>query len=204
MHQWAWIFINSTLSSNSWCHVSPWWHFASAVFSNKPQKRSETDLFSSRYTSSYSCPNFFAIRAVHQSLYQSSVIPICKMDARWRHSFTCIIAGPNESGKTARTKRLVRSRLAYVDTPIGDVIWCYGNGSPTFCGRSRRRRRLEIRHNLISWSSLENFVTEVCHHMKRLVFIYCRIYLFTRNVTERAASIVITWWCPRTLVSVTR
>ena len=45
------------------------------------------------------------------------------MDGRLKHPFTCIVTGPTMSGTTKWTKRLVRGRHAYVDTPIADVIW---------------------------------------------------------------------------------
>ena len=46
------------------------------------------------------------------------------MDRRWKHPFTCVIAGPTGSGKTVWVKRFLESDL--MDPPPAEIIWCYG------------------------------------------------------------------------------
>lgn len=44
----------------------------------------------------------------------------------FKHPFTCIIAGPTQSGKTEFTKKLLRHSELYVKPPPERVLWCYG------------------------------------------------------------------------------
>lgn len=48
------------------------------------------------------------------------------MDPRWKHPFTCIVAGPTGAGKTWFVKRFVEHAYDMMIPPPDEVIWCYG------------------------------------------------------------------------------
>ena len=49
-----------------------------------------------------------------------------KMDPRWQHPFTCIVAGPTQSGKTEFVKRF-NENLKDMVTPLPTrIVWSYG------------------------------------------------------------------------------
>ena len=105
------------------------------------------------------------------------------MDGRLKHPFTCIVAGLTMSGETEWTKTLVRGRHAFVDTPIDDVIWCYGQWQN---GYKEPKPHLRFVEGLVDAEDLDtshphlvvicdfidfgdkriqNFFTKVCHHL---------------------------------------
>ena len=48
------------------------------------------------------------------------------MDARWKHPFTCIVAGPTGCGKSTFVMRTLRHAAAMIDPPPERITWCYG------------------------------------------------------------------------------
>ena len=48
------------------------------------------------------------------------------MDARWKHPFTCIFAGPTGCGKSTFVTRMLRHAAAMIDLPPERITWCYG------------------------------------------------------------------------------
>ena len=48
------------------------------------------------------------------------------MDPRWKHPFTCIVAGPTGCGKTTFVARLLRNASVMIDPPPEQVTWYYG------------------------------------------------------------------------------
>ena len=48
------------------------------------------------------------------------------MDARWKHPFTCIVAGPMGCGKSTFVTRMLRHAAAMIDPPPKRITWCYG------------------------------------------------------------------------------
>ena len=48
------------------------------------------------------------------------------MDARWKHPFTCIVAGPTGCGKSTFVTRMLRHAAAMIDPPSERITWCYG------------------------------------------------------------------------------
>ena len=55
------------------------------------------------------------------------LISFARRDARLRHPFTCVIAGPTPSGKTRFTKHLILADgNKLIEPPIENIIWCYG------------------------------------------------------------------------------
>ena len=55
-----------------------------------------------------------------------------KMDPRWQHPFTCIVAGPTQSGKTEFVKRFIKN-LEDMVTPLPTrIVWSYGEWQPAY------------------------------------------------------------------------
>ena len=48
------------------------------------------------------------------------------MDARWKHPFTCIVAGPTGCGKSTFVTRMLRHAAAMIDPPPEQITSCYG------------------------------------------------------------------------------
>ena len=46
------------------------------------------------------------------------------MDARWKHPFTCIVAGPTGCGKSTFMTRMLRHVAAMIDPPSERITWC--------------------------------------------------------------------------------
>ena len=54
------------------------------------------------------------------------------MDSRWKHPFTCIVAGPTGCGKTTFVARLLRYASSMIDPPPETITWCYGQWQPAY------------------------------------------------------------------------
>ena len=54
------------------------------------------------------------------------------MDARWKHPFTCIVAGPTLCGKSTFVTRLLLHAAAMIDPPPENITWCYGEWQETY------------------------------------------------------------------------
>ena len=55
-----------------------------------------------------------------------------KMDPRWQYPFTCIVAGPTQSGKTEFVKRFIEN-LKDMVTPLPTrIVWNYGEWQPAY------------------------------------------------------------------------
>ena len=45
---------------------------------------------------------------------------------RFKHPFTCVVAGPTGSGKSVFIDKLVRNASDMIAPPPEKIIWCYG------------------------------------------------------------------------------
>lgn len=48
------------------------------------------------------------------------------MDPRWKHPFTCIVAGPTSCGKTQFVTRFIHNIQHMIDFPPQKIFWFYG------------------------------------------------------------------------------
>ena len=56
----------------------------------------------------------------------AALVSYAIMDARWKHPFTCIVAGPTGCGKSTFVTRMLRHAAAMIDPPPENITWCYG------------------------------------------------------------------------------
>ena len=54
------------------------------------------------------------------------------MDARWKHPFTSLIAGPTGSGKTVFVNKFVSHLSDMVDPIPEEILYCYGEWQSIF------------------------------------------------------------------------
>ena len=65
------------------------------------------------------------------------------MDARWKHPFTCIVAGPTLCGKSTFVTRLLRHAAAMIDPPPENITWCYGEWQEAYATTDLTHVRFE-------------------------------------------------------------
>ena len=65
------------------------------------------------------------------------------MDPRWKHSFTCIVAGSTGCGKTTFVVRLLRYASVMIDPPPEQVVWYYGQWQSAYESLDIPKLRLE-------------------------------------------------------------
>ncbi len=65
------------------------------------------------------------------------------MDPRWKHPFTCIVAGPTGCGKTTFVARLLRNASVMIDPPPEQVTWYYGQWQSAYENLDIPKLRLE-------------------------------------------------------------
>lgn len=127
------------------------------------------------------------------------------MDPRWKHPFTCVIAGPTGSGKTVWVANFL-SQLRNVMTPIPDeIVWCYGEwqsgydqltdvtfveGLPKVDEWESDKRRLVIIDDLMSETDerVTKLFTKGSHH-RNLSVMYIVQNLFGKNKEQRTISL---------------
>ena len=126
------------------------------------------------------------------------------IDARLRHPFTSIIAGPSMCGKTELCRRLIESDV--IEPRIEKVIWCYSEWQPTY---EELKQRVLFVDGLISPDDLdptkqnlviiddcmdkndpkvETFFTRACHH-RNTSCIYIAQNLFNQSKHHRTCSL---------------
>ena len=71
------------------------------------------------------------------------------MDARRKHPFTCIVAGPTGCGKSTFVTRMLRHAAAMIDPPPEKITWCYGEWQDGLGRRAVRGRVTDDDHVLI-------------------------------------------------------
>ena len=54
------------------------------------------------------------------------------MDPRWKHPFTCVVAGPTSCGKTQFVSRLLRHSADIITPTPQRLIWFYGQWQPAY------------------------------------------------------------------------
>ena len=123
------------------------------------------------------------------------------MDPRWKHPFTCIVAGPTGCGKTTFVARLLRKASIMIDPSPERVTWYYGEwqsayenldspnlhleeGPPTSFDASKRN--VVVLDDLMADTDerVTNLFTKKSHHGNTSV-IYLVQNLFPKNKESR-------------------
>ena len=127
------------------------------------------------------------------------------MDPRWKHPFTCIVAGPTGCGKTTFVTRLLRNSSTMIDPSPERVTWYYGEwqsadenldipnmrleeGLPTSFDASKRN--IVVLDDLMAETDerVTNLFTKKSHHCNTSV-IYLVQNLFPKNKESRTISL---------------
>ena len=127
------------------------------------------------------------------------------MDPRWKHPFTCIVAGPTGCGKTTFVARLLRNASTMIEPAPERVMWYYGEwqsayenldipnlhleeGLPTSFDASKRN--IVVLDDLMAETDerVTNLFTKKSHHCNTSV-IYLVQNLFPKNKESRTISL---------------
>ena len=65
------------------------------------------------------------------------------MDARWKHPFTCVIAGPTGCGKSTFVTRLLLHASMTMNPPPEKMTWCYGEWQSAYASMSMPNLQFE-------------------------------------------------------------
>ena len=72
------------------------------------------------------------------------------MDVRFKHSFTCMVAGPSFVGKTVFVKKLLSNVNYMVDKPPHKIVWFYSEYQPSYVEMVKTIPNIEFHENLPS------------------------------------------------------
>jgi hypothetical protein len=63
---------------------------------------------------------------------------------KFKHPFTCLMAGPTQSGKTVFTTKLIEFCQDYISPPPTHIIWAYGEGNHQQMEKIQRLSKIPI------------------------------------------------------------
>ena len=125
------------------------------------------------------------------------------MDPRWKHPFTCIVAGPTGCGKTTFVTRLLRNSSTMIDPSPERVTWYYGEwlsayenlDIPNFeeglsTSFDASKRNIVVLDDIMAETDerVTNLFTKKSHHCNTSV-IYLVQNLFPKNKESRTISL---------------
>ena len=127
------------------------------------------------------------------------------MDPRWKHPFTCVIAGPTGSGKTVWVTQFLNQISTLMTPTPEEIIWCYGEwqpgynrmkgvtfveGLPKINEWQGHRRRLVVIDDLMSETDgrVTKLFTKGSHH-RNLSVMYIVQNLFGKNKEQRTITL---------------
>ena len=137
----------------------------------------------------------------------AALVSYAIMDARWKHPFTCIVAGPTGCGKSTFVTRMLRHAAAMIDPPPEHITWCYGEwqeayattnlghvrfeeGLPTAAMFDPTTRNLIVIDDLMAETDerVTTLFTKKSHHRNTSV-LYLVQNLFPKNKESRTISL---------------
>lgn len=134
-----------------------------------------------------------------------SFLLVCKMDPRWKHPFTAIVAGPTSSGKTVFVFKLIVNVNEMIVPQPEKILYCYSEYQPIFNqypqvtfheglpdkdGFDGQHRTLLIIDDLMSESndSVANIFTKYSHH-RNISVLFITQNLFFNSKYSRTMSL---------------
>ena len=111
------------------------------------------------------------------------------MDARWKHPFTCIVAGPTGCGKSTFVTRMLRHAAATIDPLPERITWCYGEWQEAYVTMDLVDVRFEEGLPSASMfdSSTRNLIV-IDSHYRNTSVLYLVQNLFPKNKESRTIS----------------
>jgi hypothetical protein len=127
------------------------------------------------------------------------------MDVRFKHPFTCIVAGPTGSGKSVFTFRLITEADSLITPPPEKIVYCYGEyqdifkkfpkvsfkeGLPDVTEFNGSQRTLLILDDLMSKANddVSDIFTKISHH-RNVSVIFLTQNLFYKSKQSRTMSL---------------
>ena len=128
------------------------------------------------------------------------------MDVRWKHPFTCVIAGPTGCGKTVFVTKFIHHIREIVDPIPDEIVWCFGEfqkgyealsgivrfheGLPNTEDFRDSKRRLIVIDDLMNEADqrISNLFTKGSHHTDSSV-IHIVQNLFSKNKEHRTITL---------------
>ena len=127
------------------------------------------------------------------------------MDARWKHPFTCIVAGPTGCDKSISVKRMLHLGVAMIDQPPENITWCYGEWQSAYATTclvdvqfeerlpsvilfDSATRNIVIVDDLMT-ETIERFTTSLKSHHRNTPVLYLVQNLFSKNKEGRTISL---------------
>ena len=137
----------------------------------------------------------------------AALVSYAIMDARWKHPFTFIVAGPTGCGKSTFVTRMLRHAAAMIDPPPEQITWCYEEwqeayattelghvrfeeGLPTAAMFDPTTRNLIVIDDLMAETDerVTTLFTKQSHHRNTSV-LYLVQNLFPKNKESRTISL---------------
>ena len=127
------------------------------------------------------------------------------MDSRFKHPFTCVVAGPSGSGKSVLIQSILAKRNDLIEPRVDQVVWYYGTwqpiydsipgvefveGLPDLSSLDRTTKKLIIIDDLMQETDqrVTQLFTKYSHHHNISCF-YIVQALFNKNRENRVISL---------------
>jgi len=127
------------------------------------------------------------------------------MDVRFKHPFTCMVAGPTSSGKSVFTFRLITEANKQITPPPEQIVYCYGEyqtefkkypwvtfkeGLPDVSEFDGSQRTLLILDDLMTKTNndVSDIFTKISHH-RNVSVIFLTQNLFYQTKQSRTMSL---------------
>jgi GTPase SAR1 family protein len=142
------------------------------------------------------------------------------MDVRFKHPFTCMVAGPTGSGKSVFTFKLISEAFDQITPPPEKIIYCYGEYQPVFNEYPQvtfreglpnlnefdgKHRTLLILDDLMteSGNDVSNIFTKLSHHRNiSVIFLTQNLFYKTQRTMSLNTQYLVLFKNPRDALQV--
>lgn len=137
------------------------------------------------------------------------------MDVRFKHPFTCMVAGPTGSGKSVFTFKLISEAHDQITPPPQKIIYCYGEYQPIFNDYPQvtfseglpdnsefdgKQRTLLILDDLMTeaGNDVSNIFTKLSHHRNiSVIFLTQNLYYKSQRTMSLNTQYLVLFKNPR-------